>query len=243
MDTILLLIVATSSTWKDGGPTSMYKPRDGHNRGQLACGGTFTAEQEHVAHRRWRKLGCGRKVVVYSRETQQLVATHVMDAGPFGITDGKGGWRCWTRSLTPPEGWRFRGAMDLSVALWRRLGRPRFLSRAKLFVVPEHVWQLVHAFRRPLRRPPPPSGRLRELSSAGHLLDAGPEVVQQSELGRDAVQLTQTARMHASRAGQVAFVDAHGASVLHQVEGDASPSAALCVRHQGLLGHASRVAA
>jgi hypothetical protein len=67
----------------------------------------------------------------------------VMDSGPFGIYCGRlarcveeGRYRTWTRSLTPPAGWKWRGHADLSRALWKKLGRPRFLSRVRLYFLP-----------------------------------------------------------------------------------------------------------
>lgn len=108
---------------------SMYHPGDGHNAGELACGGRFEAHQEHVAVRRWWAVGCGRPVVVC--HGARCVATRVRDAGPFGVTDGRGGWRIET-GRSPRAPWRYRGGVDLSRALWRRLGRPAFLSRVML---------------------------------------------------------------------------------------------------------------
>lgn len=67
-----------------------------------------------------------------------------MDAGPFGIYRGRlkgctveGRHRVWTKSLTPPRGWKWRGKADLSRALWKRLGKPRFLTRIRLYFLPK----------------------------------------------------------------------------------------------------------
>jgi len=117
----------------------VYAPGDGHNRGLLACGGEFAKRQEHIAYRRWWKVGCGRKVLVCAEATKRCVHTTVRDAGPFGIYRGplrraqtEGRWRVCIASR-PPEGWKWRGVADLSYALWQRLGRPRFLSRVHLY--------------------------------------------------------------------------------------------------------------
>lgn len=97
---------------------SVYWPGDGHNKGQLACGGVFSREQVHVAVRDWPQRGCRRRVVVFSAETGRAVLARVMDAGPFGIVrvTGSAGarergkdWGIWTKSLRAPPGWRFRG--------------------------------------------------------------------------------------------------------------------------------------
>lgn len=124
---------------------SVYWPGDGHNKGQLACGGVFSREQVHVAVRDWPQRGCRRRVVVFSAETGRAVLARVMDAGPFGIVrvTGSAGarergkdWGIWTKSLRAPPGWRFRGDVDLSRGLWEALGRPKFLSRVYLLYLP-----------------------------------------------------------------------------------------------------------
>jgi hypothetical protein len=124
------------------GRLSVYKPGDGWNRGELACGGRYTEAQVHIAHRHWRRLGCGRRVQVCAEATGRCVVARVMDAGPWGIYTGRlknavpdGRWRIWTRTR-PPQGWRFRAVTDLSWALWKRLGRPRGLSRVRLAFLP-----------------------------------------------------------------------------------------------------------
>ncbi len=121
----------------ESGPLSVYRPNDGYNHGKLACGGQYTENQVHIAHRRWRQLGCGRKVWVYSKQTKRYIEAIVSDAGPFGIVNNKGHWKTWTKSYKPPKGWRYRGMVDLSWALWKKLGRPEFLSTAHLYFAPE----------------------------------------------------------------------------------------------------------
>lgn len=116
------------------GPSSHYRPGDGHNAGTLACGGTFTSHQNHIAHRRWRRLGCGRKVLVIAPSTGRSAMSEVRDAGPFGTTNAQGAWRLCTK-YRPPKGWRWRGLTDLSTALWKKLSRPKFLSQVVLVFV------------------------------------------------------------------------------------------------------------
>lgn len=122
----------------DTGRLSVYAPGDGHNRGELACGGALTRAQEHIAYRKWRKVGCGRRVVVCAEATGRCVETAVRDAGPYGVYLGslknaRVATRIERRTGTPRERWRWRGAADLSHALWARLGRPHFLSKIHLF--------------------------------------------------------------------------------------------------------------
>jgi len=124
------------------GPGSMYRPGDGFNAGTLACGGTFTSEQNHIAYRRWCYMGCGRRVLVCSYQTKRCILSKVWDGGPYGIITGpvrrakkEGRWRRHTRGPVP-AGWRYRGITDLSVGAWRLLGRPRFLSPIHLFFLP-----------------------------------------------------------------------------------------------------------
>lgn len=121
------------------GRLSVYAPGDGFNAGELACGGTFTEDQVHIAHRKWWKLGCGARVVVCSEITNRCVKAKVADAGPFGIITGplkravrEGRWRLWTKP-SPPEGWRWRAVADLSVGLWKKLGKPPGLTMIKLY--------------------------------------------------------------------------------------------------------------
>jgi hypothetical protein len=95
----------------------------------------------HVAIREWRKIGCGTKVVVCAHKTARCAVAPVLDSGPWGIYRGKmknavkeGRWRVYTRSYVPPKGWKFRGLVDLSRELWRRLGRPRGLTGVTVYV-------------------------------------------------------------------------------------------------------------
>lgn len=120
----------------------MYKPRDGFNCGKLACGGTFTAEQNHIAYRGVWRMGCGRRVLVCSAAKNTCVLSRVMDAGPFGIYKPplkravkEGRWKVWTKR-SPPKGWQWRAVADLSYKLWTLLGRPRHLSKIHLFFSP-----------------------------------------------------------------------------------------------------------
>lgn len=122
----------------DVGRLSVYRPGDGWNKGELACGGRYTDSQVHIAHRDWRRLGCGRKVLVCAEVTGKCVVAKVMDAGPWGIYRGplrravpEKRWRIWTNPK-PPKGWRFRAVTDLSWALWKKLGKPAGLSNVKL---------------------------------------------------------------------------------------------------------------
>ena len=137
---ILAPVLATST---ESGRVSVYRPGDGFNHGELACGGRFTSTQVHIAHRRWRKLGCGTPVLIVSHSTGRRALATVQDAGPFGIVEvlpkavkRKARWRVWTKSLQPPAGWRWRGAVDISWGLWIKLGRPRFLSRVTMYFLP-----------------------------------------------------------------------------------------------------------
>ena len=116
--TLLLLLLASQP---ELGRLSTYRPGPGLE--ELACGGRYTRAQVHVAHRRWRELGCGRLVLVCASQTGHCALAPVMDAGPWGIRKGKR-WRLWVRPR-PPKGWRWSAIADLSWGLWRKLGRPR----------------------------------------------------------------------------------------------------------------------
>lgn len=122
----------------ESGPLSVYAPGDGMNRGQLACGGIFTHQDEHIAIRRPHRVGCGSKAIVCANG--RCVKTKVKDAGPFGIIriDGKPGWKTCTRS-NPPRGWRWRGTVDVSIGLWKKMGRPKFLTDATVVILPRRV--------------------------------------------------------------------------------------------------------
>lgn len=128
----------------DSGRLSVYRPNDGFNHGKLSCGGTLTYKSNHIAYRKWRKVGCGRPVLVCAAHTDRCVWSKVMDAGPFGIYKGSlrncvrdGRWRVWTKSWTAPKGWKFRGVADLSWGLWVKLGRPKFLTKVTLYFPPK----------------------------------------------------------------------------------------------------------
>lgn len=134
-----LSLLLPNITHSEAGRLSMYHPGDGHCGKQTACGDLFTWKSHHIAHRRWHKLGCGRKVIVCADDTDQCVETTVRDGGPYGIYRGKrrhavkqGRWKVWTKSR-PPKGWKWRAIVDLSWALWVELGKPRALSRVQLY--------------------------------------------------------------------------------------------------------------
>jgi len=111
------------------GGVSVYRPNDGHNAGQLACGGTFTAEQHHIAIRQW-KGRCGKRALVCSAETLRCVWTKVRDSGPWGAKMGKR----WEVQIRLKPGWKRRGVVDLTLPVWRELGKPRFLSKVVIWV-------------------------------------------------------------------------------------------------------------
>ena len=124
------------------GRFSHYAPNDGHNGGELACGGQYTHEQEHIAYRKWYRKGCGSYVLVYSADTGKLNLTTIQDGGPYGIYKGhlrdsfrKGNWAVYT-GATPPAGWRWRGLIDASYGLWVALDKPAFLSRVHVVHAP-----------------------------------------------------------------------------------------------------------
>lgn len=129
----------------ESGLLSVYAPGDGMNAGELACGGTFTEDQVHIAHRSWRSLGCGRIVLVCAHQTGRCALAQVMDAGPFGVIHGPlkraaadGRWKVHL-GRRPPPGWRWRAVVDLSWGLWRQLGRPKGLTRVTLRFAPTQV--------------------------------------------------------------------------------------------------------
>ena len=138
---MLVAVLGVASIEHEEGRFSHYAPGDGHNAGELACGGKFTREQVHIAYRGWHKRGCGSHVIVYSEDTQVAVLTTIQDAGPFGAYRGpirrakaEGRWKVITGAL--PAGWKWRGLLDASYGLWVKLRRPRFLSRVHLVHVP-----------------------------------------------------------------------------------------------------------
>lgn len=121
------------------GRISFYWPGDGSTPGKvLACDTPcrprrYRRGSVHVAMRGVRRrFPCGTAVVVCSEQTGRCVPAPVLDAGPWGIVDAEGNRRRWGR-IDPPEGWRFRGVVDVSREVWRRLGRPRFLSRVRIY--------------------------------------------------------------------------------------------------------------
>jgi hypothetical protein len=122
------------------GRLSVYRRGDGHNAGTLSCGGQYDDVQNHIAHRKWRRLGCGRKVVVCAHSTGLCAVSKVRDAGPFGVYKGRWwkptAWKVWPRHR-PPQGWKWRGHVDLSWALWKTLGRPKFFSGVTMVFYPK----------------------------------------------------------------------------------------------------------
>jgi hypothetical protein len=250
MDLVLLLLITAQSPSVERVRLSTYAPGDGYNAGQLACGGIFNDRQLHIAHRRWRKLGCKRAVVVYSRATGRVAAARVMDAGPFGITDDKGKWRVWTRSYVPPKGWRFRGGVDLSIALWKRLGRPQFLSRARLFFVDERLWQLVRVvnelFFRDVATPTayaPLLGRRRNLPSTSNVLEAGPHAVEDAHLWGDHAQRTKALLGDSERLREYSRLKIELFGLPQKVACEPCPPIGFLVDHRCCVSHGARVAA
>lgn len=138
---ILELVIAlngSSVAFQDAGRVSMYHPNDGSNGGELACGGRLQWSSHHIAYRRWWRVGCGRRVIVCSVETGRCVRTHVRDGGPYGVYRGSINTRrvaskAERRSGQPRAGWKWRGVADLTWAVWKDLGRPRFLSQISLY--------------------------------------------------------------------------------------------------------------
>ena len=135
MNVEILAILLLHLTSVDGGKLSYYWPGDGSNAGELACGGSFTPDMEHVAYRGWRRVGCGRLVLVCAEHSVSCAVSRVRDAGPFGIARGRSR-RVHTRAR-PPAGWRWRAAADLSLALWQRLERPSAFTHVYLVFLPE----------------------------------------------------------------------------------------------------------
>lgn len=143
-----LLVASAVLLWKTGilaykeGPLSTYAPGDGYNRGKLACGDRpFTRQQRHIALRDYDRHGCGSPVLVQAISTGKIAAGTVEDAGPFGAVKQKGkGYRVWT-GRRPPKGWRWRGAVDISVGMWVSLGRPRFLTYARILILRKNRMQ------------------------------------------------------------------------------------------------------
>lgn len=131
--------VPTNVWYSEAGRLSVYWPGDGMNTGRLACGGRFKRDQVHIAYRRWPRVGCGRKVWVCSDATRRCWMAKVADAGPFGIYTGKlrrcraeGRWKVWVK-YKPPPGWKWRAVADFSYGLWKRLGKPKALTRVRLY--------------------------------------------------------------------------------------------------------------
>lgn len=134
----------------ESGRLSFYHPGDGNCGEEVACGGPFTWKDRHIAYRHWRKVGCGRLVLIHAIETDRWSAAIVADAGPFGVYHGpllrcvkEGRYRAASRAERrrgrPRGGWKWRGLTDLSHAVWVDLGRPKFLSEVRLYFLPFRV--------------------------------------------------------------------------------------------------------
>jgi hypothetical protein len=135
---VALLALPPGLTEVARGRLSVYWPGDGLATGSvLACDTPrrprrYRRGSVHVAMRGIRRgIPCGTVVVVCSGETGRCVPAPVLDAGPWGIVRGRR-WRVWTNPR-PPPGWRFRSVVDVSREVWRRLGKPDFLSRVRIY--------------------------------------------------------------------------------------------------------------
>lgn len=146
---VMLAVLLQDLPVVERGRLSVYWPNDSMRTGNvLACDRPtrrrfYRRGSVHVAHRRWRRIGCGTKVRVCADATGRCITAPVLDSGPWGIYRGKlegavkeGRWRVWTR-YKPPSGWRFRGVVDLSREAWRRLGKPPGLSKVTLMYRPK----------------------------------------------------------------------------------------------------------
>lgn len=141
----LVALVATSSAgYVERGRISVYWPGDGCRTGRvMACDRPnrrvrYTRGSWHVAVRDWRRVGCGTVLRICSEATGRCVRAPVLDSGPWGAYRGslenarrEGRYAVVTGSL--PTGWRWRGHVDVSRAVWVALGRPRFLSRVRVY--------------------------------------------------------------------------------------------------------------
>lgn len=126
------------------GRISMYWPGDSCRTGRiLACDTPrrrrfYRPGSWHVAVRDWWRVGCGTVIRVCSDVTGKCVRAPVLDSGPWGAYYGplkhakkEGRWMVWTSKL--PPGWKRRGHVDVSRAVWVALGRPPFLSRVRIY--------------------------------------------------------------------------------------------------------------
>lgn len=146
----ILVVMLLHLTSVDAGKLSFYWPGDGSNAGHLSCGGSFTHDMEHIAYRGWRRVGCGRPVLVCSESSVTCALSRVRDSGPFGIVHGRR-WRVHTGGR-PPAGWRWRAAADLSLGLWQRLDRPASLSRVYLVFLPRPAISIYRQAQDVIRR-------------------------------------------------------------------------------------------
>ena len=143
---ILETIVAAPAPaeYVERGRISVYWPGDNCRTGRvLACDRPrrrrfYTKGSWHVAVRRWRRVGCGTFVRVCAEATGRCVRAPILDSGPWGAYFGplknakrEGRYMVWTRAL--PPGWKRRGHVDVSRAVWFALGRPAFLSKVRVY--------------------------------------------------------------------------------------------------------------
>lgn len=142
---LLALLAPTPTDLLVRGRLSVYWPGDSCRTGRvLACDTPrrrrfYVPGSVHLAMRTWHRIGCGRVVRVCAEATRKCVDAPVLDSGPWGIIRGplrravaEGRWRVWTKPR-PPEGWRFRAVVDLSRALWIKLGKPAPLSFVRVY--------------------------------------------------------------------------------------------------------------
>lgn len=62
---------------------------------------------------------------------RRCIWTEVRDSGPWGAVDKHGNWEV---QIKLKKGWRRRGVVDLSWAVWKELGKPRFLTKAHVTI-------------------------------------------------------------------------------------------------------------
>lgn len=238
MDYVAYFLAPLLAVSSETGPLSVYRVGDGHNSGKLACGGEFRPGQRHIAHRRWKQLGCGRQVLLVSHSTGRMAFGTVRDAGPFGVVEvlpkgvkRKPHWRVWTKSLRAPAGWRWRGAVDISYDLWVDLGRPQFLSRVTMHFLP---WGFLDKCKDLLRSRSLSSGRL----ALRPALDELPQVLQYVQLRCSTAHSLHPAGGNANLLGHRLVVQLQQVYAPDEVAGDASTVYGFDVP----LGHSSSVA-
>jgi hypothetical protein len=142
---VLEAFASTPTEYVERGRISVYWPGDGCRTGRvMACDRPrrrrlYARGSFHVAVRRWRVVGCGTVVRVCAEATGRCVRAPVLDSGPWGAYFGPlrnarrdGRYLVWTRGPLPP-GWRWRGHVDVSRAVWEALDRPPFLSAVRVY--------------------------------------------------------------------------------------------------------------